>query len=273
MAGVEDNRRRWAAHDWSGGGEEWSTLGGGSERWWHGILLPRLLPLLATMPDEAHVVEIGPGYGRWTRFLLEHAARLTLVDIDGGCLEACRQRFGRSVRTVAGDGHTLAGPGARVVGPVDLVFSYESLVHAEVEVLGSYLRECARVLRPGGVGFIHHSNLGALLGPGGEPPDAPTHWRSPSVDAAAVRERALAAGLAVPLQELCTKGGPRDRVLLDCITVFRRPADGPPWREADGAAQTAVVENGDFWREIRALGRTGRAYDAAIDPLHHGLVG
>ena len=44
---------------------------------------------------------------------------------------------------------------------VDFAFSFDSLVHADAEVLDAYAAELARTLAPDGVAFIHHSNLGA----------------------------------------------------------------------------------------------------------------
>ena len=44
---------------------------------------------------------------------------------------------------------------------IDFAFSADSLVHADLDVIAAYLSELARTLRPNGVGFIHHSNLGA----------------------------------------------------------------------------------------------------------------
>src|SRR5205085_9880200 len=43
---------------------------------------------------------------------------------------------------------------------IDFVFSFDSLVHAEIDVLEEYLIQLADKLKPDGVGFIHHSNLG-----------------------------------------------------------------------------------------------------------------
>lgn len=42
---------------------------------------------------------------------------------------------------------------------IDLVFSWDSLVHVEGDVMDAYIEECARVLSEGGFGWIHHSNL------------------------------------------------------------------------------------------------------------------
>lgn len=250
MPSLEENKKKWATHHWSMAGDEWSTLGGGSDRWWHGILLPRLLPLLNALPEKPHVLEIAPGHGRWTQYLLHHANTLTAVDIDQGCLDACRVRFGDRVTLVLGDGRMLGD----INGPIDLCFSYDSLVHAEMDVMGSYMAELARVLRPGGYAFIHHSNLRDL----DMPNDAPRHWRARSVNAELVRARALEYGLSVPMQELCTKAGPKDRAMIDCISVMHKPEGGVP------SQQTAVLESLDFGQQIRLLGRAGRAYDAVV---------
>jgi UDP-N-acetylglucosamine 2-epimerase (non-hydrolysing) len=43
---------------------------------------------------------------------------------------------------------------------VDFVFSFDSLVHAEAEVIRQYLLQISKKLRDRGGGFIHHSTLG-----------------------------------------------------------------------------------------------------------------
>jgi hypothetical protein len=42
-------------------------------------------------------------------------------------------------------------------GSIDLAFSFDSLVHAEADVLSFYLAQLATKLRSDGVAFIHHS--------------------------------------------------------------------------------------------------------------------
>ena len=46
-------------------------------------------------------------------------------------------------------------------GSVDFAFSFDSLVHADLDVLDAYITQLARKLAPDGVAFIHHSNAGA----------------------------------------------------------------------------------------------------------------
>lgn len=61
------------------------------------------------------------------------------------------------ISAIINDGRSLD---AVVDGSVDFVFSFDSLVHLEVEVIESYLKQLASKLTPNGVGFIHHSNMG-----------------------------------------------------------------------------------------------------------------
>ena len=114
------------------------------------------------------MLEIGPGQGRWTQYLKDRCDELILVDPAEHCVEACRDRStGRAShrlpRATADRFRALADRS------VDLAFSFDSLVHAEADALESYAHELARVLKPDGIAFIHHSNMAACaLGP---------HWR------------------------------------------------------------------------------------------------
>ena len=57
-------------YDWRQGGEEWSAPWGGSEAQWFGSLYPRLHRLL----PAGRILEIAPGFGRWTKFLIPACA-------------------------------------------------------------------------------------------------------------------------------------------------------------------------------------------------------
>jgi cyclopropane fatty-acyl-phospholipid synthase-like methyltransferase len=44
-----------------------------------------------------------------------------------------------------------------LTAPFDFVFSFDSLVHVESDVIENYLTQLAKKLKPNGIGFIHHS--------------------------------------------------------------------------------------------------------------------
>ena len=166
------NRQLWdGVFNWAAAGEEWSAAWGGSEPQWFGAIYPRLHRLL----PASSILEIAPGMGRWTRFLLPLCRQYVGVDISLECVRGCQERFAGvpHARFVHNDGVSLSEVEDH---SVDLIFSFDSLVHAEFDVFTSYIPQILQKMNEGGVAFLHHSNMGAL-GTAFENP----HYRSLSV--------------------------------------------------------------------------------------------
>ena len=115
----------------------------------------RVRPFLPT----GTICEIAPGYGRWTQYLLGECDQYVGVDLASRCVDACRERFSSfdHARFEVNDGRSLP---MLESDSVDFVFSFDSLVHVEADVIAQYLVELARVLRRDGIAWLHHSNLG-----------------------------------------------------------------------------------------------------------------
>lgn len=153
-----DWNKTWdRGYEWSQGGDEWTGqakyCGQPYEAWKQSILDTFAAPYLT---PQSVALEVAPGRGRWTEFLVRHAAKLHLFDLNPSCIEACRQRFADDdhVTFCVNDGASL--PGAEDEA-VDFVWSYDSFVHMEADTIAAYLGEFARVLRPGGRAVIHHA--------------------------------------------------------------------------------------------------------------------
>jgi SAM-dependent methyltransferase len=164
------------------------------------------------------ILEIAPGFGRWTKFLLPACDEVVGIDLSTKCVEACRQRFAadKHAQFFANDGYSLA---AAQDDSFDLIFSFDSLVHAEQEVLASYVPQVLRKLSPTGVAFLHHSNLlsyGTSLGH--------LHGRAMSVSADLVGDFVTRAGGTLLIQEVVNWGGEH---LIDCLTLFTRKDTSP----------------------------------------------
>ncbi len=245
MATIEENINRWQTYDWKDRGDEWSEVWGGTPYLWHGTLYPRLLRFL----PANHILEIAPGFGRFTHYLKDHCQTLEIVDLTERCIAACRERFRAADHILyhVNDGRSLAMVADR---SVDFVFSFDSLVHAEAEVLAAYLQQLSAKLRPGGVGFIHHSNLASLKDEQGRLPFTNRHWRAESMSAALFGDFCQAAGLEVISQELINWGLEQ---MTDCLSVFA--LRGSPWGPPRGQHP-----NPDFMNEAVSLGRIGRLY-------------
>lgn len=155
---IEHNRKKWKNHDWSGLGEEWTLdatkYKGIEPEDWKTTLIDKMM--LKYIQKDSIVLEIGPGGGRWTEVLQQMSSRLILVDIIEECLAVCRKRF-KECRNI--EYFLLKEGGLNFLGEdsVDYVWSYDVFVHINPTDTENYIREFARVLKPGGHAVIHHS--------------------------------------------------------------------------------------------------------------------
>jgi len=267
----------WSQQRWSDGyywglaadGENWSAQWGGSAAQWLSAIYPRLASFL----PAASVVEIAPGRGRWTQYLLPHCESYLGVDISELCVTSCQARFSgyRNARFAITDGRSLP---MVADSSADLVFSFDSLVHAESDVMADYLQELSRILNPvSGVAFLHHSNLaiyrstasirdvlGAVAGLVYPARSALTRYgvydwhgsRGRSESAALFERQARAAGLTVIGQEVISWTSP---LLIDCISVVTLP--GSKWDRDPVSARN---------RSFRAAARSSAASARVFAP-------
>jgi SAM-dependent methyltransferase len=255
---LSENKSMWDdLYAWPQQGDEWSAHWGGvSHQWW-----VTLFPRLQGYVPAGRILEIAPGYGRWTHFLKDLCGDLVAVDIAGGAIEHCRARFAadRHVSFHVNDGLTLP---MVADGSIDLVFSFDSLVHAELDVMGAYLTEIAAKLTADGVAFLHHSNMGAYT-PGSYDP-AGIHWRAVTVSAQAVEALAVRAGLSCVSQETLAWGN--EVLLNDCISVITRA--GSRWDR-----DNVRIDNPEFSsREITASARLAAQYPPSSREVIFGAV-
>jgi SAM-dependent methyltransferase len=156
MPSIEENKQAWDGdYHWNDHGDEWSADWGSSAMQWYGTILPRIHRFV----PSGTILELACGYGRWTQFLQKLCHKLMVVDISQACIEACQQRFSdlSHLEYHLNDGKSLA---AIADATVDFVFSFDSLVHADLSVLEAYISQFPRILTENGAVFIHHSNLG-----------------------------------------------------------------------------------------------------------------
>jgi SAM-dependent methyltransferase len=265
MPTVDENVQLWTnPREWLQRGDQWSKRWGGVEAQWFFTVYPRIHAFI----PAGTILEIAPGYGRWTDYLRRHAQQLILVDLVPECIEACRQRFaGESHITYhVNDGKSLAMVADE---SIDFVFSFDSLVHAEADVIAAYLQQLARKLKPDGVGFIHHSNIGdyrkafavfrRLQRPSGLRQLLRNlrildedNWRAFSMTAALFEKLCAQAGLQCISQELVNW---RSRRLIDTFSTFTR--QGSRW-----ARSSRVYKNRNFMSRARQEAKLGELYRA-----------
>lgn len=228
---------------------------------WYGTILPRLHTFV---PAET-ILEIAPGYGRWTQFLKDLGKKIFLVDLSEKCIQSCKSRFGSfsHITYFVNDGKSLS---MIADNSIDLVFSFDSLVHVEEDVIKAYLSQISKKLKKNGVAFLHHSNLGAYLKyfhlinkiPRGRGLlhrlgfiDTSEEGRAFSVTADKVKNIANESGLKCITQELINWNN--KRILIDCISVITR-------NDSDLSRNNIVFKNNNFMREAQNIVRLSELY-------------
>jgi len=256
MPTVEKNLHLWnQQYNWKDAGDEWSQWWGGPERQWKFSILPRIKRFLPV----GSILEIAPGYGRWTTHLKDLCDSLTVVDLSPNCIEYCQNRFKETphIQYYVNEGKNLEMIDDN---SIDFIFSFDSLVHVEEDVIEAYLNQLGRKLTRNGVGFIHHSNAGEyrrmfkmisnlpekganILAKLGLLDSLSMRALSMSV----IRFGALAnkAGLTCINQEKVNWGGRR---LIDCISTFTR--EGSKWDQPN-----QIKRNPYFMSEAKRIAK------------------
>jgi SAM-dependent methyltransferase len=247
MGTIKENRDFWSTYAWAKAGDEWSQAWGGTPFLWHGVVYPRILSMV---PADCGL-EIAPGHGRFTQYLKDLCRYLHVVDLAAECIEVCRQRFAAETQI---DYHVNDGKSLEFISDrsLDFVFSFDSLVHAEEDVLHAYLDQLSRKLKPDALGFLHHSNMASFRDPASGKLSCPNdHWRAESMSAELFREFCNRCSLKCIVQELVNWGVPE--TLTDCFSVFtpRGSRYSKPFR---------MRENRQFMHEAVRLSAVSELY-------------
>jgi ubiquinone/menaquinone biosynthesis C-methylase UbiE len=162
---VANNLATWLAYDWSNRGEEWSNTPNWKDSLVEHVLQPHV-------PFGSRVLEIGPGAGRWTEYLIPRASHLILVDLTPTCIEICKERFQefQHIEYYVNDGQSLD---FLADASIDCVWSWDVFVHIASADVREYVRHISRVMAPRGQALIHHARRGRTR----------AGWRSDMTDA------------------------------------------------------------------------------------------
>jgi hypothetical protein len=207
MNSVALNKAIWESWDWTGGGDEWTD----SEAWKASVIRCVLGRYLSR---NKHLLEIGPGAGRWTGELLERSSSYTGVDISASCIDTCRKKFSAysQAKFFVGSGSDLRDVRDQ---SIDALWSFDVFVHINAAEVDAYAGEFKRVMTPGAVGVVHHGSVGGAAG----------GWRS-NVTLAIMRELLRKHGLEIvdSISAWQDEGVAYEvSVYKDAITAFRVP--------------------------------------------------
>lgn len=118
---------------------------------------PEIVPPLGYVRDhflkpylspDATVLEIGPGGGRWTRYMLG-VKKIYAVDYHAELLNKLKRNMGnRNIEFVKNNGDDFPGIPDE---SIDFLFSFGTFVHLDVDIIEQYLKNMHRILKPSGL--------------------------------------------------------------------------------------------------------------------------
>jgi Methyltransferase domain len=116
--------------------------------------------LLPYVNDQHCGVEIGPGGGRWTQYMLGFR-KLYVVDYHPQLLEELKRNFKRPNMTfIKNNGTDFPGIAER---SVDYLFSFGTFVHLDTKLIADYLGNMKRILKAGANVVIHYSDKTKIM--------------------------------------------------------------------------------------------------------------
>jgi SAM-dependent methyltransferase len=116
--------------------------------------------VLPYVSSERTAVEIGPGGGRWTRYLLDFK-KLYIVDYHAELLAELKKNFCKSsMEFIKNNGTDFPGIAER---SIDYLFSFGAFVHLDGPIIEAYLSNMKMILKPGANAVIQYSDKTKIM--------------------------------------------------------------------------------------------------------------
>ncbi len=112
------------------------------------FLKPYLFP-------DATVLEVGPGGGRWTRYMLG-VKKIYAVDYHIELLNELKKNVGKkNIEFIHNNGFDFPGVPDHAI---DFLFSFGTFVHLDLDIIQQYLENMQRILKPAGIVVLQYSD-------------------------------------------------------------------------------------------------------------------
>jgi len=149
--------------------------------------------VLPYVNGEQCAVEIGPGGGRWTRYLLGFK-KLYVIDYHAELLEELKKNFKKpNMEFIKNNGTDF--PGIKVCS-IDYLFSFGTFVHLDTHLIEAYLTNMKAILHPGANVVIQYSDKTKIM--------AHTYINFSDNTPAQMRDMVLNAGYKILEEDLTT---------------------------------------------------------------------
>lgn len=206
---IEEQRYWNKEESFTQDGNEWSERFGSTDSLYNQLLRDKV-----NLYCQGDGLEIAPGWGRITEYLLPVSKSLSILDLNEVPVSKCVAKFGNRIKAYyVGDGKSLSAINNI---SLDFVFSFDSFVHIHWNVFEEYIKEFSRVLKLDGYGVIHHAWFG-----GGEDYSFKNLGGRANLDLELLNKTLNDYGFEVISQDTCNVSVWFDS-LTDMITVFKK---------------------------------------------------
>ena len=159
---MEQNKTKRIISFWEKGGPDFGYFKAADQKEWVDTFWKKdsVFYSLFQQLNMESVLEIACGTGRHSLQVASRIQQLYLLDSSAGALEIAREKFNDYPQvTYLHNPEGLGIPrGMLPDESVITVFSYDAMVHFEKECVDAYIKDSFRVLKPGGMALLHHSN-------------------------------------------------------------------------------------------------------------------
>lgn len=206
---IAENRLLWGnnAHGY------YEKAEAGMDRQWENTISPFINQVKI---DYSNTVDLAAGRGRNSIKLLEYVTFLTLVDVNEENLQFTKKRFSeyKNISYIHNNGKDLQDIQNE---SVTFIYCWDAMVHFDIADVCSYVGEFYRILKPGGIGFCHHSNYTNGVGLDIRKNPHCRNFMSKDI----FNHLVVTRGLKMIDQKL--RGWDGELKDLDCLSLFQKP--------------------------------------------------
>tara|TARA_B100000902_G_C27292757_1_gene908143 strand:+ start:264 stop:947 length:684 start_codon:yes stop_codon:yes gene_type:complete len=117
--------------------------------------------LLPYINSDSTIIEIGPGGGRWTRYML-HAKQIFAIDFYQPVLDELAKNYNLpNINIIKNNGMDFPNIDNE---SIDLIFSFGTFVHLDTEIINEYLKNIKPLLKQNSNVIIQYSDKTKPIG-------------------------------------------------------------------------------------------------------------
>lgn len=182
--------------------------------------LDNLFPIIKKyVSNDSVIADFACGWGRIIKVLSDDFPnnKIIGIDINGSAITHCKKKFSSNsnLQFIKNSENSISEVAAN---SIDFLYSWDAMVHFSKNDIQKYAPEFHRIVKPGAVGIIHHSNYKKVNPSASEQWSDNVHCRA-KVSLTEVSEILKKVGFTILESKSLNWGGQAN---IDGITIFKK---------------------------------------------------